>query len=167
MSKREEAITFKGKCIGNIKRKGFLGLIKQEEVAHSLTFWENKFNGSIPKNLFTISWNSTKETRLRALQWKITMNIYPTNILLHKMGIKTSSDCTHCKERDYLEHFFAECALVRPLWREIEKTINVYLKRRIILSTSHIMIGINESTLTKKELQVINHAIIIGKMCIS
>lgn len=29
------------------------------------------------------------------------------------------------------------------------------------------MLGINEDTMTKKELQVINHAIIIGKMCIS
>ena len=34
-----------------------------------------------------------KEVRLRVLQWKIIHNIYPTRILLYKMGNATDSSC--------------------------------------------------------------------------
>ena len=46
----------------------------------SKNFWFRKF-GFDMSNHFNIAFNSTKETRLRMLHFKILHNIYPTNIL--------------------------------------------------------------------------------------
>ena len=50
--------------------------------------------------------HATKEIRLRVLHWKITHSIYPTNILLHKMGLSNTENCNSCEEKDYIEHFW-------------------------------------------------------------
>ena len=48
----------------------------------------------------------TKESRLQLLHWIILHDIYPTSILLHKIGICSSNKCLFCGEVDYLELFF-------------------------------------------------------------
>ena len=54
-------------------------------------FWLNKYNISVDNNIWKLSWKTTQEVRLRELQWKILHNIYPTNILLEKMGLSTNN----------------------------------------------------------------------------
>ena len=115
--------------------------------------------------MWSIPWRTTKETRLRALQFKILHNIYPTNILLEKMGIAPNSLCQICKVQDFTEHFFAECTAVKPMWKEIEKYLAIYMGRSIKLSPSSILLGIGNSIASGNEQKIINHAILIGKMC--
>ena len=123
---------------------------------------------SVPKDMWSIPWRSTKETRLRALQFKILHNIYPAKLLLEKMGIAPDSLCQICKVQDFTEHFFAECTSVKPMWKEIEKYLAIYMGRFIKLSPSSILLGFDNSIASGNEQKKnINHAILIGKMCIS
>ena len=154
--------------LGNIKRKGFLKYIKKTEESHAEAFWKRKFGDEVTNNIWGIHTECTKEVRLRTLQWKIISNIYPTNILLNKMGIAATRNCTLCGTLDYIEHFFGECTLVKPLWTEIENLIASYIGKRIKLTIPIIMLGINHtSILTRHERDLINHTLLVGKLCIS
>ena len=110
----------------------------------------------------------TKETRLRVLQWKVLHNIYPTTILLHKMGIANSDDCKVCKEKDFAEHFFFFCKSVTPLWQEVEKICSIFAKKSIRLGAGDVMGGYyNNSGIKREDYMKINHIILVGKMVIS
>ena len=158
---------FTGKEIGKFKRKGMLQLIAEFEPSHATTFWNNKFNYQVPKDMWSIPYKCTKETRLQPLKWKIMSNIYPTDMLLYKMGIAPNRDCSQCGQEDYIEHFFAECPAVRPLWTEVENLIAIWLGRRLTLTTSMILLEVEQGKLSSKESKTINLAILIGKLCIS
>ena len=66
-------------------------------------FWRRKYYVDISEN-FKIAAESTGESRLRFLHFKILHNIFPTNILLHRMVIKNSDQCDYCQEREVVEH---------------------------------------------------------------
>ena len=117
--------------------------------------------------MWVLPWKCTAETRLRTLQWKILNNIYPTRILLEKMGLSPNNNCTRCNKKDYIEHFFAECLTVKPLWEEIENLLAAFFNKRIKLTTAIILFGINNENSTKIEKDIINKTLLIGKMCIS
>ena len=84
-------------------------------------FWERKFSQ------FQFNWEyiwsvgpkSCNEPRIVSQQWKLLNNIYPTNILLKKMGKVDSENCSLCGSKDYIEHFFVTCTVVKPLWKLI------------------------------------------------
>ena len=46
----------------------------------SINFWKRKLDYEIKESDWQMSFNATREIRLRVLQWKILHNIYPTNI---------------------------------------------------------------------------------------
>ena len=109
--------------------------------------------------------SKVKEARLVSLNWKILSNIYPTNILLHKMGKASSSNCTTCNKKDYLEHFFYQCKKINILWDEASVIISNQIGRPITLSVTDILFGYyNDSNVNNL---YINSIIMIGKMCIS
>ena len=56
-----------------------LQLIAEFDSSHATTFWNNKFNYQVPKDMLSIPYKCTKETRL---EWKIMSNINPANILI-------------------------------------------------------------------------------------
>ena len=65
----------------------------RSSVPCCINFWKRKFpEADNDKDTFIRVGLATKETRLRVLQWKIIHNIYPTNILLYKMGVSISSN---------------------------------------------------------------------------
>ena len=70
-------------------------------------FWQHKIHISIADWHWIVAVKCTKETRLQVLHWEILRNIYPTNILLNRIGIVESKYCNYCKnEIDYIELFF-------------------------------------------------------------
>ena len=93
---QEPQIPFQDNTLGNFKRQGFLKQISTIETPSAQNFWSRKFQMSVPKDIWSIPWRTTKETRLRALQFRILHNIHPTNILLEKMGIAPNSLCQIC-----------------------------------------------------------------------
>ena len=134
----------------------------------SIRFWYNKFGININKNIWKIAYDVTQESRLRELQWKILHNIYPTNILLQKMGISTTDKCSFCSnEIDYIEHFFFDCKKVRPLWKHVEHIVSVKIDYNIKIDKQDVLLGWNKESLDKNDFCYLNHAILIGKMCVS
>ena len=98
-------------------------MLADENKPCSINFWKRKLNTEIDK--MNAIFQSTSETRLRVLHWKILHNMYPTNILLNKMGISNSDTCNACNSgaRDFIEHVFFHCTKVKPIWGLVEKEI--------------------------------------------
>ena len=118
---------FKEYDIETINRKKIYSLMLKEETCFCEKMWENRLDRKLHcktwQNLFT----QIKETKLIQLQWKILHNIYPTNILLHKIGIKKSERCDFCEETDVVEHNFFRCERVQPFWKIVSQLIEAKL----------------------------------------
>ena len=134
---------------------------------NSQVFWERKFPN------YSFEWDKiwkniplySNEAKLISLNWKILSNIYPTSILLKKIGKRNSSKCQECNEEDYLEHFFFNCKLVRSVWCEIESIILEQIGRKVEISLTDSLFGFYKRN--KGENEFINRLIIIAKVCIS
>ena len=148
--------------------KNILAAQKDHVSPRSQEFWWRKLKVDLDKETWTRAANTTKETRLRVLQWKIMHNIYPTNILLNKMKVKDTDNCSYCKDKkDYIEHFFCSCPVTADFWKQIEQKILIDTNIQINLSTTNILFGIKQSVSGKEAYIYINLLILIGKMCIS
>jgi exonuclease III len=163
-------LTFRGTPVHVMSCKLYRNNIvnnKSSTTICAVGFWERKFEIKLSETHWQVAVNCTQEVRLRVLQWKILHNIFPTNILLHKMGLRTSRHCSYCDETDFIEHFFYECTHINKLWTEIENIITCYTGHRLNLSVTDILFGVFHPVMNKKQYIVINHLILIGKMCIS
>ena len=73
----------------------------------AVNFWRNKCGIRVEKEHWTLASKCTSETRLHLLQCNILHNIYPTSILLNKMGISNSRNCFFdCNQTNYPEKLF-------------------------------------------------------------
>ena len=142
-------------------------ILQNTRTPHCLELWKRKYNYTIQEADWTVAHGATKETRLRVLQWKIIHNIYPTSILLQKMGKRETNLCETCKEIDYIEHFFVNCNEVQALWKEVNNIINCWLGIRFPLDEKTILLGLNNSALNKTQEKNINHLLLTAKMCVS
>ena len=135
----------------------------------SENFWKRKYDIDII-NHYKIAHNTTPETRLRLLHFKILHNIYPTNIMLQKMKIKESVLCETCNVTDYIEHFFVECKALKNFWAFVCNKILIHIEILIKLSNQNILFGVTQTDLNKtnkNQLRFVNYMILLGKMCIS
>jgi hypothetical protein len=151
------------------KPKDLLRLIVNKDNLRpcSVGFWQHKLHIHITIRHWKVAIDSTKETRLRVLHWKILHNIYPTNILLNKMGISESKTCKHCpNEIDYIEHFFWSCDQIHSIWKQVEEHTYLKYNKSIKLKLVDVLFGYNEIE-TNSEVLAINLFILIAKMCIS
>jgi hypothetical protein len=130
-------------------------------------FWQRKYNIMLNASHWSIVVNSLKEERLRLLHWKILHNIYPTNILLFKMGVKDSMQCQYCNERDYIEHFFWSCSKIKPVWKLCTDFIFVKTGLQIKLTETDVLFGYKPEKSSNTNIRLINHVIAITKMVIS
>ena len=154
--------------VGDIGWKKFEQIITDKHTPHSERFWEQKFQCDFDKSLWGIHSEATKESKLLSLQWRILQNIYPTNIFLHKIGIRDSDLCTNCGVLDTIEHFFVECRLVRPVWLEVGRTIEQLTGRLYNLSVKEYLLGVSRGKKLPKEVtNIINYISLIAKMVIS
>ena len=130
-------------------------------------FWMNK-TGTDIINRYNIATISTKESRLRLLHFKICHNIYPSNILLKQMRIKTTDLCEHCGMIDYIEHMFIYCSLLDNYWNDVFRLIHIKTSTLFPITETNILFGINskDTTANTKQLQIANHIILIAKMCV-
>ena len=139
----------------------------RKKIPCCANFWNRKYPEiNIADEIFMLPIKTTSEVRLRLLQWKIIHNIYPTRILLNKMGLSENANCKYCpNERDYIEHFFCNCQNVLELWRHVEDLVNGTLGYTITFSEQQKLFGIaDEAFLFAHK---VNNMILIAKMCIS
>ena len=130
--------------------------------------WENRFGHKLCPETWNNLFENIKETKLLEMQWKILHNIYPTNILLKKIGKKNSENCDFCSEKDYVEHTFFRCSRLKIFWKRISSLINEKLNKKISLSEKSVLLGIEQEhqDLTKKECKFINWIILVGKLSV-
>jgi hypothetical protein len=142
--------------------------IRQNQEICATHFWKRKLDVDIT-DYFGLAKACTKETRLRLLHFKLLHNIYPTNILLHKMGVRPTRNCDQCNEVDYIEHAFFFCPKIQTFWLNVKQLIFIKHNVRLdlnILTALFGVVSLNHTT-TPNELNVINHILLIAKMCIS
>ena len=157
----------------NTKPRNILKIIQEQKHPNSVVkpcatgFWLRKCGVNVDDKVWLIPHLVTKEVRLKELQWKILHNIYPTNILLHKMKVTDDNKCYICRDVDFIEHFFYECPPVTIFWKKIESHINNLIRNKIKLSLNDILFGTFNHCLNKDEEKTVNAIILIGKMCIS
>ena len=58
----------------------------------AVNFWRHNLNIEV-EDYFLTAYEATNESRLRLLHFKFLHNIYPTDILLEKMGVKDTNKC--------------------------------------------------------------------------
>ena len=145
-------------------------IINQRDTFMSgASFWKRKYNSQIERK-FLVANKATKEIKLRVLHYKLIHNIYPTNIVLNRMKIKSSELCDFCGVADYIEHFFINCKLLRGFWKIVENAIRKYTNiSNINLTEENILLGVDDSDMktSKDNLGIINYIILIAKMSIS
>ena len=155
----------------NIKPKQIKKLLNDRSApnisSNATCFWRRKLDFDLNKEVWLTPRSCTNEIRLLELQWKINNNIYPTNILLEKMKVTETNKCDTCvNETDYIEHFFFNCPLIKRYWSKIETIISAKIGVSTKLSVTEVLFGI-QNVLTKGVRNMVNHIILIGKMCIS
>ena len=83
--------------------KAFLVKDQEQVQPTACAFWFRKFEFEIDNATWSRAVDTTNETRLRVLHWKILHNIYPTNILLNKMQVTENNKCSYCPNTvDYI-----------------------------------------------------------------
>ena len=164
-------LTFRDKKIECLNRKNLYKLLIQNKTCLCENFWERKLGKKINEKTWSNIFSCTKETKLQEFQWKIVHNIFPTNILLSKIGIKDTEKCEICGVTDYIEHLFIECQRIGSYWNVVETMINSKLSTIIKLNNTIILLGIEQDEqckrLNKKEISMINEILIIAKLSIS
>ena len=143
-------------------------LVRQKNTSICcIGFWMRKFEINVEK-YFKIAKNTTKETRLRLLHFKILHNIYPTGILLHKMKIRETNKCVFCNETDFLEHFFFLCQSLIAFWKRVEHIIHEVLNIKVTITAPIALFGLTkDNTRVSVEcIQRANHILLIAKICI-
>ena len=142
-----------------------------KEDGHSETLWNKKMGKKLNESTWSNIFSCTKEIKLQDFQWKVVHNIFPTNILLTRMGIKKSEKCEICGVTDFVEHMFFECRRIAGFWTSVEHTISLKVNKTIRLSKFSILLGIeqdsNYKSLNKKDTNIINEILIIAKHSIS
>ena len=99
-----EALAFNNKpkiIKQNLKNK------EEKHIPNATFFWQRKLGLAIDEQVWNMPRKATKEIHLLEIQWKIVHNLYSTNILLQKMKICETNECSYCPDEvDFLEHFF-------------------------------------------------------------
>ena len=116
------------------------------------------------KQVYSLAFNVTLDTKLRAFQYKFLNRIVYTNEKLFAFKITDSPLCTFCKkEVESTEHLFFSCKVIDVFWKEVLSWMSVH------------GIDINEITLLdvlfgnfdpREDGMVLNHIILLAKFFI-
>ena len=121
--------------------------------------------------VWRLSFDTLKEPRISAMQWKILHNIYPTNCFLMRIGKSHSNICNACNiEIDSTCHFFFECSKIELLWTHIGNDIEVKIGKRLQLTKYHVILGIYDKQdfdIDNDDTTFVNALILLGKFVIN
>ena len=163
----EDIFEFQGTPLGKLGRKFFYKATNITEEPASVDFWNKKYDIDICRHHWQLI-HSLKESRLKALAWKIIHNIYPTNVSLHKMKLSDTPLCTTCNEMETIDHFFYHCKNVNNLWTEIQQIILVKLNAKIKINDKMVLLGpVHLTGINIKTQMKIKHILTIGILAIS
>ena len=71
--------------------------------------------------IYSLTYNTTKDTKLRWFQFRLIHRILSTNMYLHKIGLAQDNTCTFCRNNpESLIHLFGDCPISRNFWQDLE-----------------------------------------------
>ena len=139
-----------------------------EDEVVGLLFWERKFHENVLER-YAMSLNSTKEIKLRDINFKILHNILTTNTLLEKMKIKNSNKCDFCGSVDNIEHALVQCERLRSFWDSILQWIKKEFEITIPDTDLIKLFGLVKEDVDgweKSTMDRVNHTLLIAKHAI-
>ena len=123
------------------------GIVKQYFISpRSEIFFINALDSTTLdwEYIYQLPYKLTLDTKLREFHWKLTHNILPTNVLLHKMTPPRvpSSACTFCKdEEESILHLFCNCNHVKVFWNTFTENLGKRLGLKTPLNPELILLG--------------------------
>ena len=94
-------------------------------------------------DIFTITKQLTKDTKLQMFQYQILHNILVTNSKLVYYKIKTSNLCTFCNEsKETIIHLFFECKKTKLLFIDLMKWLGDVCGMKIPFLKSNLLVGL-------------------------
>ena len=76
--------------------------------------------------------------------------------------------CSYCYDAvDYIEHFFFYCPTIKKFWNYMEQNIRISFDIQTHLTVVDVLFAIKQHNYGKVKTKLINHVILIAKMCIS
>ena len=166
---REQEVFFREDKCKSLSRKKIYEIIAIKEPNFCEQMWERKIGNQVNENIWNNMFKSIKEIKLLEIQWKILQNVFPTNILLNRIGIKQSENCDFCdNQRDYVEHYFFQCTRLLHFWAYVSNHMSIKLNKKIILNKYNILLGFDQGDqmLTINEIIIINKILAIAKFSI-
>jgi len=120
------------------------------------------------KNPFECLSKTTKDVKLRNIQFKMLHNIYPTMKHLHKWGIKPTQNCAKCAVSETLEHAIYTCPVAKDAIRKFEYFMLSKLEVSLSLSFNDVIFGTwsnlcRNMSLNSKQRAVIDTCLILLK----
>ena len=123
-----------------------------DKYPHSLIEWEK---------VYSLSFRSTLESKLREFQYKILNCIVFTNEKLFRFGITQSPLCTFCqKENESIEHLLFSCKETSEFWKHVLSWLrdsNIYVGE---LKEADLIFGKFD---VQDDFTLINHILLLGK----
>ena len=120
-----------------------------------------KFNLNVSEisKVIALPYVTTKDNKLRELQFKLIHNILFTKFKLLKIGKVDSSLCAFCSsDIETIDHLFITCQITVQFWSELFK----FIKNEIAINKRNILLGL----FNEQEPTISNLAILIGKRVI-
>ena len=150
-----------------LSNKTLRNIITKQPKLNCIEIWKRKLNIDISNN-FGIATKATKETKLRVLHFKILHNIYPSNTLLFKMGIKPSILCDDCHEVESLDHMLFTCTKLKPFWQHINFKLGIILDQEVTLKLEQGVFGLTKTNINASYTKIneANHLILLAKLSI-
>jgi hypothetical protein len=104
----------------------YQALIKKESIPTGISKWiKHELNIENWKDLFKSLYNTTKDSRLIWMQYRILHNILTTNRSFSKFKPEQSDLCEFCNEQsEYISHILFECKISNKFWKEFFLLVN-------------------------------------------
>jgi len=110
------------------------------------------------KNLYSIPFNVTIESRLRSFQYQILKRSLVTNRFLFRCKITDSSLCTFCgKHEETIEHLFYDCQSIFRFWLEFSRRMPNEFNFTTFLTRKNVLLG------NSQQPPILNHVCMLGK----
>ena len=103
-------------------------------ILQSASFLPARVERLLPAIKFSVTWRALAtgdfSPDARNTLWRAVHNILPVRVFLARFKIVSVTVCPLCQtQSETVEHLFAQCAAVRPVWARIETLFHLKLSR--------------------------------------
>ena len=132
--------------------------IRNQSLYYS--FWEQALKINITskdwKNIYQNCFKTVEDKDLKWFQYRILNRILGTNEYLVKLKYKENPKCNFCKsETENIVHLLFDCHIVKKIWTELNKILQLNLHPDFNFSLPDIILGIICSTHNKISINII------------